>query len=287
MNKNKKTKKVLEIPKYIKYWGNFLQFFSKKWAAEFALDLFDRPIKFPMPEREKKMDRLSKQYPMLLPQTEKEITVYQWGEGTKKALLIHGWNGRGTQMSSLANTLVNNGYTVISFDAPGHGKSKPSRAMMTDFIEAAHQLNHSHGTFDIVIGHSLGGMSTINALSRGLSANKAVIIGSGDVIQDIIDDFVLQLGLKKDIGPLVKDLFEKKYNYVVEDYTVYKQAALLHIPVLVIHDKNDKDVPYTASENISKHLIHGELLITKKLGHRKILGDEYVINKIITFSRAH
>jgi hypothetical protein len=35
--------------------------------------------------------------------------------------------------------------------------------------------------------------------------------------------------------------------------------------------------------HIEKNLIHSELLITKGLGHRKILGDAAVIEKINSF----
>lgn len=280
----KKNKKVLEIPKYIKATAQTLSLFSEQWAAKFALNLFDKPIKFPMPQREKEMDKASHQYTLTLPSTQKEIHVYEAGKGSKKALLIHGWNGRGTQMISIAKQLAKNDFTVISFDAPGHGKAKNSRAIMTDFIEAAHQLDKKYKGFDVVIGHSLGGMSTINAISRGLTTKKGIIVGAGDIIQDIINDFVKQLGLKQNIGMILKDLFEKKYGSKVEDYTVHTQAKSIEIPILVFHDKNDKDVPYTASENIVKHLKNGTFVLTEKLGHRKILGNEDVIKKIVTFS---
>lgn len=280
----KKSKKVLEIPSYIKITAKIISTISPVWAAKFALNLFDRPLKFPIPKREKQMSEKAVQFSKELPLCNKSIHVYQYGNGNKKALLIHGWNGRGTQMSVLAKELVDNEYTVYSFDAPGHGKSPNSRAIMTDFIEGALELDKSFGPFDLVVGHSLGGMSTVNALSRGLHANKAVLIGAGDIIQDIIDDFVLQLGLKKEIGKTVTRLFEKKYSKQTDVYDVYLNASKLNLPILVIHDIDDKDVPYTCAKHIAKHLPNGELMTTEKLGHRKILGDENVIKKIINFS---
>jgi len=283
MQKNKKNKS-LYIPTYVRGTAKTLAFVSDKWAAKFALNLFDKPIKFPMPDREKQMDTFSTQYYMVLPQTDKEICVYEWGNGSKKALLIHGWNGRGTQLCMIAKALIEKDYTIYSYDAPGHGKAKNSRSLMTDFIDAAFELQKKVGDFDVVIGHSLGGMSTINAISRGLKTQKAIVISAGDIIQDIIDDFVVQLGLPKKVGKTMKHLFEKKYNNQVEDYTVHKQAQKIDIPVMVIHDKHDKDVPYTAGENIAKNLRNGHWHLTEHLGHRKILRDEKIIKKIVTFS---
>ena len=282
--KKKKDKRVLQIPNYIKKTAKTLSFFSDKLAAKFALDLFDRPIKFPMPEREKHMDISSTQYSYILPKCKKQINVYQYGNGSKKALLVHGWNGRGTQLVSIAKQLEKNDYTVYSFDAPGHGKTPNTRTVMIDFIEAINELSTKYKGFDIIIGHSLGGMSTLNAISRGAVARKAVTIGAGDKIQDIINDFVLQLGLKSNVGIHLKKLFEKKYSSKTADYDVYKNAEKINIPVLLIHDKNDKDVPYTTSENINNHLKNSDLLLTEKLGHKKILGNEDVIQKIISFA---
>ena len=51
----------------------------------------------------------------------------------------------------------------------------------------------------------------------------------------------------------------------------------------MVHDENDYEVPVKAGINIHQHVKNGELMITKGLGHRKILGDVNVIHKIIEF----
>jgi hypothetical protein len=52
---------------------------------------------------------------------------------------------------------------------------------------------------------------------------------------------------------------------------------------MVIHDEEDNEVPVWASKNIFGNLKNGELLITNNLGHRKILGNQEVIEKTINF----
>jgi pimeloyl-ACP methyl ester carboxylesterase len=69
----------------------------------------------------------------------------------------------------------------------------------------------------------------------------------------------------------------------MESYSAYLAAKSITIPVLVIHDENDDEVPVTASKNIYSNLKNGELLITNNLGHRKILGNPEVIDKTINF----
>ena len=279
----KKKNKTLEVPHYIKTSAKAISFFSDAWATRYAFKLFVTPIKFPMPKREIPMATFSITYPLELPKCKKDIVVYENGDGPKKALVIHGWNGRGTQLFSIVKELTQLGYFVVSFDAPGHGKSSKNKTQMIDFMEAAFALNQKYKGFDLVVGHSLGGMATMNCLSRGLTPKKAIIIGSGDVIEDVISDFVQTIGLPKRITTKLKHCFEKKYNDNVTDYTVHEQAATIEIPVLVIHDKNDLDVPYTAAENIVQNLKNGKLLLTEKLGHRKILGDPNVLKTMKDF----
>ena len=198
-------------------------------------------------------------------------------------MLVHGWSGRGTQLHSIAEKLLKNGYSTISFDAPAHGKSPGKTSDMTEFIACILELQKQYGPFTYAVGHSLGGMSVLNAIKRGLNVDKVVIIGSGDVIKDIMDDFTKQLGMNIDTGNLMIKLFEKKFGETINTYSAYIAAKEVTVPVLVIHDENDTDVPATAAHHIHKHLENGELVITQGLGHRKILGDSKVIKKIIQF----
>ena len=126
-------------------------------------------------------------------------------------------------------------------------------------------------------------MSVMNAIKAGLKVDKAVLIGSGDIVQDITDDFIAKLGLKPIVSKLLCERFENKYGGKMDDYSSYKAAAITTIPTLVIHDKNDPEVPVKAGINIHKYLKNGELMLTEQLGHRKILADLQVIQKIITF----
>ena len=57
----------------------------------------------------------------------------------------------------------------------------------------------------------------------------------------------------------------------------------LKIPVLVIHDKTDGDVPVSCAYKIRQNLEKGSLLITSELGHTKILRNQEVIKKSINF----
>lgn len=272
-----------QIPKIIIGIAQFLQAFSPKLATLYAAKLFTTPMRHKMPKRELGMNQNSQQFPLFVPKINKEIVVYQYGSSDKKVLLVHGWSGRGTQLVKIADALLEQGFMVYSFDAPAHGKSKGNFSIMPEFIASILEMEQKYGPFEYAIGHSLGGMSVLNAIKQNLAVKKAVTIGSGDVIQDIIDDFVKNLKLKPEYGLRLKDHFETKFGGKMDDYSAYKAAQMVQIPVLVIHDQNDGDVSVNSAFHIEKHLTHSELLITEGLGHRKIVGDPAVIEAILKF----
>ncbi|WP_324068885.1 MAG: alpha/beta hydrolase [Flavobacterium sp.] len=281
--KKQQQSQVIEIPKAILFTAKFLQAISTPLTIKFAAKLFTTPIKHKLPKRELHMEHESVQKSILVPEIQKEIVVYEYGKSDKKILLVHGWSGRGTQLVKIADELVKMGYMTISFDAPAHGKSKGNSSIMIEFIASILEIEKQFGPFEFAIGHSLGGMSVLNAIKQNLNVKKAITIGSGDIIQDIIDDFISKLKLKPVFGIKLRDHFEAKYGGKMDDYSAYKAAEKTNIPVLVIHDIDDDDVSVKAAYNIQKHLKNPEIMITQGLGHRKILGDEAVIQKIKEF----
>ena len=283
MSKRQKNISSDSIPSIVLFIAQSLQKISTSLTVKFAKKLFATHIKYKIPKREFEMDTNSEQELLFIPEISKKIMVYKYGTGNKKALLVHGWSGRGTQLVKIADQLTEMGYTTISFDAPAHGKSPGSTTLMIEFIASILELERIHGKFDVAIGHSLGGMSVLNSIKQGLKVDKAIVIGSGDSIDDILHDFVNKLGLKPKVAELMKTSFEENFQEKMEDYSGSNAAKDVDIPVLVIHDKDDEDVPYTASVNIDKTLKNSELLLTTSLGHRKVLGDEKVISKIKDF----
>lgn len=278
-----KKKEGIEVPKIIIYGVKIIEFFSKDLVTKVGAKIFTTPIKHKAPKREHEMDRIARKETVFIPKIDKSIVVYHYGDSTKKVLLVHGWSGRGTQLVKFAEELISKGYSTISFDAPAHGKSGSSTTLMPEFIASILELENKYGPFEYAIGHSLGGMSLLNSVKQGLKIKKLVTIGSADKIQDILNDFVQKLKLKPDIALKMKNHFEGKFGEPMENYAAHVAAQKVEIPTLIIHDENDYEVPIFCAENIYKHLPNGEFYKTKKLGHRKILGDKDVIQKTMSF----
>lgn len=279
--KNPKTDD--RVPKFIVLIGQFLYKISPNLAEKFARKLFITPMKHKIPKREFHMEAESIQTKLYVPSINKEIVVYSYGNSDKKILLVHGWSGRGTQLVKIADALLEKGFSTISFDAPAHGKSGSKTTIMIEFIESILELEKAHGPFEFAVGHSLGGMSILNAVKNGLQIKKAAIIGSGNSVINIVNTFVEKIGLPNKVAVIMKNNFEKKYQFEMESFSAYVVAKEVKIPVLVIHDTDDEDIPVSEAHHIIENLSDKEFLITNKLGHRKILGDDTVINKVVEF----
>jgi pimeloyl-ACP methyl ester carboxylesterase len=279
--------KSLKIPQLIIISAKICAFISTKLATIYAAKLFTTPIKHKVPKRELEMDSKSIKRTINIPVIDKNIVTYEYGKSKNKILLVHGWSGRGTQLFKIADAFLKAGYSTISFDAPAHGKSQGKTTIMSEFIQSILEIEKQFGPFEIAVGHSLGGMSVLNAIKDGLKVNKAIIIGSGDVVQDILDEFTSKLGLKPEMSIKLRDHFEQKYEVKMDDFSAYKAAQKIKTPVLVIHDNDDPEVSVKAGIHIHENLENGHLFLTDGLGHRKILGNQNVINKILDFIKTN
>ncbi len=283
--KKNKQQGGMRIPRNIIRLGKFLQFFSSDLTVKYVRYLFQKPIRHKMPEAEKSILQEAHISYLDLPEIHKTIAVYKWENGPKKALIIHGWSGRATQMYKIVNALLSEGYTVFSFDAPAHGKSTGNKTMMPEFIKAIETVSETFGPFDIAVGHSMGGISLLNVQGKHEIFNKIVVLGTPDSIYNIFNEFVSKLELKPLIAKKLIAVFEKVSGQSIFDFHGSKQTQKIKAPTLIIHDEADKEVPITDALNNYKYLKNGTFLKTKGLGHNRILKNNEVIKKILEFSR--
>lgn len=273
----------LAIPNKVKKLSRFIQFLSPTLVTKFSLKLFSTPIKFPMPKREKTMWESAQKIKLKVEIINREIDVLTYGYSQKKVLLVHGWCGRSTQLFMVADKLLEKGYMVVSFDAPAHGNSEGKTTLMPEFVESIHAIEKKHGPFDAAVGHSLGGMSLYSAYANGFKTNKIISIGSGDTISEVLLNFTNNLTLKPKIAKRMKKYYDKALQRDIDLNASSETAKQVDIPALVVHDSLDGDVSVSCAYNIRQNLQQGSILITKGLGHTKILRDKETMSKVVEF----
>jgi len=272
-----------KIPSNIIRTARILQFFSTSLATKFALKLFKTPHKFKTPEREEMMRESAKKQMITIPSIKKEIMIYEYGYSKQKVLLVHGWAGRGTQLYQIADKILENRMMTISFDAPAHGLSKGKTTNFPEYVAAINYINEIYGPFEAVIGHSFGGITSMAALVENPFTKKSVVIGIDYSINDVIDNFAKKLQLKQTVANKIKKHLTKIFKKDIESVSPSETAKKTTISTLVLHDTQDKDVDVSNAYKIRQNLVNGELLVTNGLGHRRILRDKKVIDRIIDF----
>ena len=285
-NKKQLTPSLL-IPIPVRCFAKTLELISSRLASFFGIRLFITPVNFPIPKREQYMLKSAQKKRLQIPEIKKEIEILSYGYSKKKVLLVHGWSGRSTQLFAFADKLLENGFMVISFDGPAHGKSTGRTTMMPEFLKTIEKINTTFGPFEAAIGHSFGATSLYNAVATFLDIKTFIAIGSGDRISEIISNFAKNLYLKEKSAKKIQSGLEKKWVIHLDDFSSSTVAKKIKIPVLVVHDKTDGDVPVSCAYKIRQNLEKGSLFITNGLGHTKILRNNEVINKSIKFIIQH
>jgi pimeloyl-ACP methyl ester carboxylesterase len=286
MTPKKTTKKNTRITKSVVNFAKFLQFLATPLAANFVLKIFQSPLNHKMPQREEMMFKSAVKERLKIPAIDKEIQVYKYGYSKKKVLVIHGWAGRGTQLFTISDKLLENRYMVISIDGPAHGFSEGKRTNMTEFIETIKEIQETYGPFEAAIGHSFGGMTLLKSTADFLKINKLVILGTANDVRNIIHDLASKLKLKSAVAEYVLKKLARQFKSNLEIMTSAASAQKIDIPTLVIHDTEDREVPVSCAYEIRQNLSKGTLLITSGLGHQRILKDIAVQNRIIEFLKS-
>jgi len=285
-NKKQLTPSLL-IPIPVRCFAKTLELISTRLASFFGIRLFITPVNFPIPKREQYMLKSAQKKRLHIPEIKKEIEILSYGYSKKKVLLVHGWSGRSTQLFAFADKLLENGFMVISFDGPAHGKSTGRTTMMPEFLKTIEKINTTFGPFEAAIGHSFGATSLYNAAATFLDIKTFIAIGSGDRISEIISNFAKNLYLKEKSAKKIQSGLEKKWVIHLDDFSSSTVAKKIKIPVLVVHDKTDGDVPVSCAYKIRQNLEKGSLFITNGLGHTKILRNNEVVHKSIKFIIQH
>lgn len=109
-----------------------LQFFSTTIVSRVAYKFMSNPRIRKLRESEEKI--LNESVMDKIQFKGFEIQQYQWGKGNNKtAILIHGWEGQAGNFAALIKVLVDNGYHVVAFDAPSHGRSSNGKQICLSF----------------------------------------------------------------------------------------------------------------------------------------------------------
>jgi len=204
------------------------------------------------------------------------------GEG-RLVILAHGWGGSESQFDALADSLLGRGFRVVTFSAIGHGASTGRFSSMVEFRDSLRAVASHFGEPHAIVGHSLGGAASALAVSEGLHTNRLVLIAPSGHPQRYLDLFLDWLEFPESLRGRVMQHFEKVLRFAWQRLDIEAFGPLVNARALIIHDRGDREVPWSEGADVARAIPGAELVSVETLGHRRILRDAQVIERVANF----
>lgn len=213
------------------------------------------------------------------------LMLYHWpaSADAPQVMLVHGWAGWGLQMSALADSLSRAGWAPVLIDMPGHGRSGGRGSLPTQFVRALTFVAGQLPRVRAAVGHSLGGGALCLAAARGLAVRRLVLMSSLLALERATQDYAQAFCLSEATRRGMIDHFERRENCRMAQLSLQHNASAVTLPVLVVHDENDRVVPCASALSLVEQLPDARLLATQGLGHRRVLTDPGVRAAVVDF----
>jgi pimeloyl-ACP methyl ester carboxylesterase len=205
------------------------------------------------------------------------------GDGDKTVLLVHGWESRAAHLLGFLLDLRHAGFRVAAFDAPAHGDSEGEKGHVGEMGRAVLEAQTVLGRIDAVVAHSAGSPAALYAMSQGLKVAASVHISGPASFERVLQRFGAACGLDAEGVERFRALVHEELGFHPDLLEAEALTKHLSHPALLIHDEDDKEVPFEESSRLHTHMHASELRRVQGLGHRRIVQDKDVIRSVTGF----
>ncbi|MFG6432501.1 alpha/beta hydrolase [Roseateles sp. LYH14W] len=211
-----------------------------------------------------------------------ELARWTLGVGPR-VLLVHGWNSRGAHLLGFARPLVDAGFSVTLFDLPGHGDSTGHAASVVHAGRALRALMADIGSVHGVIGHSMGSAAALLAFAHGLPVKRSVHLAGPSSLTPMVKGIARAQGLVPSDAAAFTGWVENFIGTRIANVDLERLQHGLRHPGLIVHDTEDRIVPFAASQALHAAWPGSHLEPLTGLGHRRLLADTDVIARSVAF----
>jgi len=114
-------------------------------------------------------------------------------------------------------------------------------------------------------------------------AERAILIApSADPVAAAFR-FAQLVGLPGRLCRRMIDGFERRIGMGFADFQAHRNAPRIARPALIVHDLDDREVPWSEGERYARFWADSRLLSTRGLGHNRIADDAGVIAAALRF----
>ncbi len=268
----------------IKLIGQYLDLInriSKSLGAKHSFYVFCYPFKIKITEDQQNYLNTSEKF--RLPLDRSEIQVYKWGNGPCKVLFVHGWRSNAFRWKPYISKLSKEDFTVYAFDAPGHGNSSSLFGNVYLFARAIETVVNHLGEVDTLIGHSVAGFASIYFMHTNPQhkIQRFVSLASPGSANDFVAFYVNALNLSSRTEQNLRSYFITYTGKTIEQFDLRHTMDNMPAKGLIIHDKDDADVPIKYAQEMHDRWPESNIVVTSGFGHK--LRHRDVIDRVIDF----
>jgi pimeloyl-ACP methyl ester carboxylesterase len=208
-------------------------------------------------------------------------------------LLVHGWTGEAAFMGAFAEYMRRRGLRSVLLDLPAHGRSAGRQTTLMDCAHAVHEVANAMGPIRFGIAHSMGGLALLVVgegrypmPSRYLFEAYA-LIAMPDRFADVTRRFGDEQGLSPAALWALESRLERLAQRKVADFTGSNLLLATGRPTLVLHARDDQEVPFEDAERLAAAAPSVQLCPVDGLGHRAILYAPPVVRTVACFLERH
>jgi pimeloyl-ACP methyl ester carboxylesterase len=209
-----------------------------------------------------------------------EVQTYVFepdGIARKTVVLVHGWTSEAAFMTAFVEPLRRSGLRVVAFDFPAHGHSPGRRTNLAQCARAMLAVCDHYGPIHAAVAHSFGGFVSLLVAEGGPPMPHAhpierfVLIACPNRLADVTRNFAGQLGLSERARRAYEHHLERVGHRAVASFSAVELLGAVAAPALVIHGREDAEVPFRNAEEIARACPQARLLPFEGIGHRTIL----------------
>lgn len=220
----------------------------------------------------------------------RRVRGYRWGNSGKMILLVHGWESMAADFSQFIPALIDNGYQVVSFDAPGHGRSEGKRSSLILIKEVIDEMIALFGVPYAIIGHSLGGSAAAYCLSEHgpeSQVGRLVTIGSPATPGRFFESGADMLGLSQKSRDRFYQMVEDRLNISITDFNIGDFYGKMAVDkVMIVHSRSDALIPFSEAQQLSQDWSGAAFEVRENVGHYNLIQDRPTIDRVVDFLKA-
>jgi pimeloyl-ACP methyl ester carboxylesterase len=220
-----------------------------------------------------------------------EVQAYVFdpdAESHGTVVLVHGWTSEAAFMTAFIEPLRRSGLRVVAFDFPAHGHSPGRRTNLADCARSLRAVCEHYGPIYAAVAHSFGGFVSLLVAEGGpplgspTPIERFVLLACPNRLADVTLHFGRQLGLGARAPRLYEHHLERVGHRPVATFTSAELLGRIGVPALLLHGRDDREVPFRNAEDIVARCAGARLLAFDGLGHRTLLYAPPVFRAVMT-----